>query len=438
MYLCREFNSENMTIVENATERFVSEMAETLIGSEIIKQANDINEKIKQGEKIYNFTIGDFDPKVFPIPTALLNEIIEAYRNGHTNYPMANGMPDLRNAVSNFIKKYQQLEYSPNEILISGGSRPLIYAVYKTLIDPGEKVLFPVPSWNNNHYCHLSLADSIMVETTAENNFMPTAAQLEPFLAEARMIALCSPLNPTGTVFSKEALTEICLMVIKENKRRAGIDKPLYILYDQVYSVLCFGGTQHHDPVSLFPELKEYTVCIDGISKAFAATGVRVGWAFGPEYIIGKMKAILSHVGAWSPKAEQVATAKFLQDENAVQEFLDVFLKEIENRLVGFYEGFLALRSEGFRVNAITPQAAIYLTVQFDLIGMKTKTGKLISTTQDITDFLCDEAKLAIVPFSSFGSKASNNWYRLSVGVVKMEQVPEVLAQLKKALSELQ
>src|SRR5688572_14586516 len=297
-----------MPTTVNTMEHLVAGMAETLIGSEIIKQANDVNEKIKKGEKIFNLTIGDFDPEVFPIPTALLDEIINAYYNGHTNYPMANGMPDLRNAVSQFIKTQQRLDYHANEILISGGARPLIYAVYKTLIDPGDKVIFPVPSWNNNHYCHLSQAQAIMVETTAANNFMPVADQLRPFVKEARMLALCSPLNPTGTVFSKEALAEICEMVIDENRRRAGTDKPLYILYDQVYSVLCFGETEHFDPVSLYPELRDYTVCIDGISKAFAATGVRVGWAFGPDFIMSKMRSILSHVGAWAPKAEQMAT----------------------------------------------------------------------------------------------------------------------------------
>src|SRR5688572_22134457 len=113
-----------MPTTVNTMEHLVAGMAETLIGSEIIKQSNDVNEKIKKGEKIYNLTIGDFDPAVFPIPTALLDEIIEAYRNGHTNYPMANGMPDLRKAVSHFIKTHQLLDYSPEEILISGGSRP--------------------------------------------------------------------------------------------------------------------------------------------------------------------------------------------------------------------------------------------------------------------------------------------------------------------------
>lgn len=427
-----------MTLTDSKTDFQVAEMAETLIGSEIIRQSNEVNEKIRNGALIYNLTIGDFDPKVFPIPDALLDEIIYAYREGHTNYPMANGIPDLRKAVSAFIRKYQRLDYSPEEILISAGSRPLIYAVYKTLINPGDKVLFPVPSWNNNHYCHLSGAGAIMVETSAENDFMPVASQLRPYLHEAGMIALCSPLNPTGTVFSREALDEICHLVVEENKRRLGRERPLFILYDQVYSILCFGDTEHHDPVSLYPELRDYTVCIDGISKAFAATGVRVGWAFGPEYIMSRMKAILSHVGAWAPKAEQVATARFLADQPGVESFLTHFLTEISNRLQAFYRGFLSLRAEGYRVEVVEPRAAIYLTVRFDLMGMKLPSGKIISNTRDITDFLCDEAHLAIVPFTSFGSENNPDWYRLSVGVSKMEDIPKILDFLRAAFGKLE
>ncbi len=426
-----------MTLAETALDHRVSEMAETLIGSEIIRQANEVNEKIRNGQKIYNLTIGDFDPSIFPIPSKLTAAIINAYQSGHTNYPMASGMPDLRKAVSAFIRETQSLEYSSEDILISGGSRPLIYAVFKTLVDAGDKVLFPVPSWNNNHYCHLSGAQAIMVETTAESNFMPVADQLRPFISEARMLALCSPLNPTGTVFSREALSEICQMVIDENRRRSGNDKPLYIMYDQVYSVLCMDGTTHYDPVSLFPELRDYTVCIDGMSKSFAGTGIRVGWAFGPQYIISRMRSILSHVGAWAPKAEQVATAAYLSDMEDVRHFLNDFLKAINQRLEGFYQGFMELKNEGFKVDAIVPQAAIYLTVRFDLNGMKTSSGKTLNTTDDVTNFLCDEAGVAIVPFSSFGSKSNDSWYRVSVGVVKTEDIPVMLHQIRKALATL-
>jgi aspartate aminotransferase len=426
-----------MTVIDKMTPVRVSEMAENLIGSEIIRQANEINEKIRRGEKIYNLTIGDFNPSIFPIPEVLQSEILNAYREGHTNYPMANGMPELREAVSEFVRDYQELNYSADEILISGGSRPLIYAVYQTLTDPGDKVIFPVPSWNNNHYCHLTRATPVMVEAYPENNFMPTADSLRDHVRDARMIALCSPLNPTGTVFGKEDLESICDLVIEENRRRADTgDKPLYILYDQVYSVLVHGATKHHDPVTLRPELRDYTVCIDGTSKAFSATGVRVGWAFGPSVVIQKMRAILSHIGAWSPKAEQIATSRFLRNKPAVSAFLGKFKQRLSDRLNAFYEGLNELKEMGHKVDVIEPQASIYLTIKFDLIGMR-HNGNELTTPQDVTNFLCDEAKLAIVPFSSFGSERSSNWYRLSVGVSKMEDIPQIISNLKEALGRL-
>ena len=122
-------------------QHMVSEMAETLIGSEIIKLAAEINEKIRNGERIYNYTIGDFDPKIFPIPSELNDAIIKAYENKHTNYPAANGMVDLRKEVAEFLKERQGLNYSADEILISGGARPLIYATYITLLKNPKRTI---------------------------------------------------------------------------------------------------------------------------------------------------------------------------------------------------------------------------------------------------------------------------------------------------------
>ncbi len=415
----------------------VSHMAEHLIGSEIIKLANEVNEKIKNGEKIANMTIGDFDPAVFPIPTKLRDEIIKAYMEGHTNYPVANGMADLRKEVAAYIQRTQELTYSADEVLIAGGARPIIYGIYCTLINPGDKVVFPVPSWNNNHYCHLLQAIGVPVEALPENNFMPTAEAVKPLLKGARLLALCSPLNPTGTVFGKTQLEEICDLVLAENASRTPEEKPLYLMYDQIYSALTFGEHQHYDPVSLRPELRPYTIFVDGLSKSFAATGIRVGWAFGPSFIIDRMKSILSHVGAWAPKAEQVAAGRFLADTTAVEAYMKVFRKEVLDRLEGLYEGFTALKNEGFKVLCIEPMAAIYLTVQFDLKGKTTADGKRLETTDDVTAFILNEAHLAIVPFSAFGASKDSTWYRLSVGTCKTEQIPTLISTLRDALLSL-
>ncbi|HJY63697.1 MAG TPA: pyridoxal phosphate-dependent aminotransferase [Ignavibacteria bacterium] len=416
----------------------VSQMAETLIASEIIKLAGEINEKIKNGEKIYNLTIGDFNPNIFPIPKELEEEIIKAYREHATNYPPADGLLETRQAVSKFLAERQGLEYNPsNEILIAAGARPLIFAAYHTLVAPGDTVIFPVPSWNNNHYTHLSHAKKVEILASPENNFMPMADDIKPHIKKASLISLCSPLNPTGTVFSRSQLEDICTLILEENQRRSENEKPVYLMYDQVYWVLTFGDTEHCDPVSLFPEMRNYTVFIDGISKAFAATGVRVGWAFGSAYVIGKMKSILSHLGAWAPKAEQLATARYISNTEYVDSFLKSYKKEVFTRLEGFYNGFMELKSEGFRVNAISPQAAIYLTVQFELHGMKKEDGSVLETTKDITKYILEEAHVAIVPFYAFGDSDNSTWYRLSVGTCKVDEVIYIIESLRKALDKL-
>lgn len=424
-------------IAQTPAELKVSKLAENIIGSEIIKLAGEVNEKIKKGEKIYNLTIGDFNPKQFPIPAELKQYIVDAYFDDQTNYPAADGMLELRNAVSNLLKERGGLDYKNDEILIAGGARPVIYSIFRALVDPGDTVIFAVPSWNNNHYTYLNNAKPVVIEAKPENNFMPRAEDIKPHIKEASLLALCSPQNPTGTVFSKEALEEICDMVLAENLRRGPDQKPLYVMYDQIYWALTHGNTKHYDPVSLRPEMKTYTVYVDGISKSLAATGVRVGWSMGPKRIIDKMKAILTHVGAWAPKAEQMASAKYLSDLKAYDSFLVEQKKRISDRLEGFYKGFSDLEKEGFGVHAIAPQAAIYLTIQFNLIGKKTDDGNVLENTADITRYILDEAKIAVVPFYAFGADKDSSWYRLSVGTCSLDDVSAAIDSLRAALKRL-
>jgi aspartate aminotransferase len=415
----------------------VSSLADNIVGSEIIKLASEVNKRISEGERIYNFTIGDFDPALFPIPDELKQYITEEYAGNQTNYPPADGEPQLKKAVRDLLKARGGLDYATEEILIAGGSRPIIYAIYQTLVNPGDTVIFSTPSWNNNHYTYLCSARPQPIETLAANNFMPTAADIRPYIQQAALIALCSPQNPSGTMFSKEGLSALCELVLEENKRRGADKKPLYVMYDQVYWALTAGNSKHYDPVSLFPEMKDFTVYVDGISKSLSATGVRVGWGMGPAFVIGKMKAILTHIGAWAPKPEQIATARYLAQLDSYDAYLKVQRSKIESRLRTFYEAFKELKREGHCVDVIAPQAAIYLTVEFSLKGMKTSSGKTLDTTRDITQYLLHKARLAIVPFYAFGASESSDWYRLSVGTCREEDIPEVMEHLKRALSEL-
>jgi len=412
----------------------VSNKAANLIGSEIIKLGNEINQKIKEGQQIYNLTIGDFNPKVFNIPSVLKEYIIEAYQNDETNYPPADGIFELKKAIQHFISKFEHIDFTDNEIMVAGGGRPLIYAIYQTIIDKNDKVVYPVPSWNNNHYCHLSEAQKVEIETKPENGFMPTPEEIAPHLNDAVLLALCSPLNPTGTTFKEDQLAQICDLVLVENKKREGVKKPLYVLYDQIYWMLRTNGIEHYNPITLRPEMKKYTIFVDGISKSLAATGVRVGWSLGPAEIIGKMKSILGHVGAWAPKAEQVATAKFLNNEAALQLFLAELKQKIDIRFSGLFNGFNELKAKGFPVQIIAPEGAIYLTAKFALLGKTLPNGNVIKTTEDITSFLLNYAQLAVVPFTAFGCPSGTDWYRISIGTLKENEIPDLLTKLENAL----
>jgi aspartate aminotransferase len=415
----------------------LSQLAGTLVGSEIVKLGNAISERIDKGEKIYNFTIGDFDPSVFPIPAELEALIIESYRQRNTSYPAAEGVLELRKSVSRFIKEWEGLDYAPNEIQIASGGRPLIYTVFKAIVNKGDKVIYGVPSWNNNHYVHLTDGEHCVIDCKPENDFMPTPEDIRKNIKGATLVCICTPQNPTGTTLSETALAEICDLILEENRQRGEDEKKLYMMFDQMYWTLTFGNTVHYNPVSLRPEMKPYTIFVDGISKVFAATGVRVGWALGPETVIAKMKALLSHLGAWAPMAEQKAVATYLVQKDNIARYLTHFKAEIEERLRKIHAGFIALKQKGYSVDSVTPQAAIYLTIKIDLVGKTTAEGTLLATQSDVTSYILGEAKIAVVPFSAFGAGTKSSWYRLSVGTCIKEEIPEMLNKLESALCKL-
>lgn len=157
----------------------------------------------------------------------------------------------------------------------------------------------------------------------------------------------------------------------------------------------------------------------------------------GPADLIAKMKAINSHVGAWAPMAEQNAVANYLGQSVNIHTYFTAFKAAIEERLRGIYAGFKQLKGEGFNVDAVAPQAAIYLTIQIDLVGKTTAAGKVLNSQAEVTAYILDEAKIAVVPFYCFGASKNSNWYRLSVGTCKTEEINEMLAMLKQALIKL-
>ena len=326
------------------------------------------------------------------------------------------------------------LDYPSDSVLVTSGARPAIYAAYRTLVDPGERVVYSVPSWNNAYYCQLVGAEAVPVACDASTSFQPTRAILEPVIRGARLLVLNSPLNPTGTVMDAATLTAICDLVLEENARRAGRERPLYLLYDQVYWMLTFGSVAHVTPVALRPAMAPYTVSVDAISKSFAATGMRVGWIIGPTDLIQRMGDFIGHVGAWAPRPEQVATAALLAAPDQITEYHRVMKPALQQRLDGLYRGITAMRSRGLPVEAVPPAGAIDLSARFALTGLRTPGGTALRTNEEIRTYLLHEASFAAVPFQAFGVTEDTGWFRLSAGAVSVADIDSVLPAVAGAV----
>jgi aspartate aminotransferase len=226
----------------------------------------------------------------------------------------------------------------------------------------------------------------------------------------------------------------VCDLVLEENARRGPDERPLYVMYDQVYWMLRFGGVPHVTPPRVRPEMARYTLFVDGISKAFAATGLRVGWLVAPPDLAGRMSDFLGHVGAWAPRAEQVATADFLAAPAEVDAYIRQITDGLEARLDAMHDALAAMRAGGLPVDVSRPMGAIYVSARFALIGARTPDGEVLRSNEDIRRYLLRAAGFAAVPFQAFGVEAEDGWFRLSAGAVSMAELAAAMPRVEAAV----
>ncbi|MDP6528718.1 MAG: aminotransferase class I/II-fold pyridoxal phosphate-dependent enzyme [Gemmatimonadota bacterium] len=423
---------------DDAAQPGLSRYADRVEGSTILRIAAEIRAMQGRGEQVLNLTVGDFRPDQFPVPEALVDYIVEALHDGETNYPPVDGVPELREQIRVLNRDDLGLEYPMESVLVAGGARPLIYSTYMAVVDPEDCVLYPVPSWNNHHYAYLSGANATALPVSPDRNFHLDAEAIEPWIQRARLLCLNSPLNPTGTCISESALGGISEAIVRENSRREAIgQRPLYVVYDQVYRTLTYGDSRHHTPVGLVPEMAPYTVLVDAVSKAMSGTGLRVGWAAGPPHLIAKMREMAGHYGAWAPRAEQVATARFLKDRTALSAHRVSFIGQLHDRLDRIHLALGDMATAGCPVEHIPPQGAIYLSVRFDLVG-KRVAGRDIRTNEDIRRLLLEEAGLGVLPFQAFGMEGDTGWMRISVGAVSPSEIDAGMVRLRDVLTRVE
>lgn len=422
---------------QSSLDSSLSVIARGLHESGILRITRQVRAMIARGEKVVNLTVGDFDPRYFPIPKKLAEEIQAAVGRGETNYPTPEGMLPLRQAISDYVFRTAQVRYPVEAIVVCSGGRPVLYGAYRAVVNPGDKVLYSVPSWQNDAYSWLAGAESIEIQATVETGFQPTLEQLAPHLPQAAMLCLCSPGNPTGTVMTAEQLTAILHAVVAENRKRESAGKrPLFVLHDQMYGALVSHGQTHTYPAAVVPESARYVISADGVSKAYAGTGLRVGWMLVAPAVGARIRDLLSNAGGWAPRAEQLAVANFLNDPQAIADFRKEMDGHVAERLGAMFEGFNRLKSEGYPVDSINPQAAIYFSACFRVHGRKCD-GKMIETDDDIRALLLERAGVAVVPFQAFGVREHTGWFRLSAGSVSMSEIQEMFPRLRALLDKI-
>ncbi|GDX82186.1 aminotransferase [Deltaproteobacteria bacterium] len=411
--------------------RALTANAREMQGSLILGIGAEVRALAAAGRPLCNLTVGDFDPKQFPVPASLSAGVRAALEAGHTNYPPAEGIAELRKSVCGWYKRSFGIEISPDWVVVASGARPVMYSTYRLFLERGDTLVYCVPSWNNGYYGQLTEAVQVTVATKAENDFMPTAEELAEPLKGARLFTLNSPQNPTGTMIKPERLAEIARLVVAENERRRETgERPLMWMWDQVYWTLTFGAEKHAHPCALVPEVAPYVVTVDAISKSFAATGLRVGWAVLAPPLAERMKALIGHIGAWAPKPEQVATAALLDDDAAMAAFGEGFRAALHERLSLLDQGLTRLG-----IQHLVPQGAMYLSVRFDLFGKPGVDGQPMQTNESIRKWLLEKAGVAVVPFQAFDLMEDTGWFRMSVGAVSTAALFAALVRLEAALA---
>jgi aspartate aminotransferase len=400
----------------------------------ILTVVGDVMRHRAAGRKVHDFSVGDFDPRYFPIPAAIAEGVRTALAAGETNYPPAAGVMRLRRAITEYIARNWGVRYPVESVVVTSGGRPTLYGAYRCTVNPGDTVVYPVPSWHNDHYCWLVGAKGVPVPAKPENGFQPTLDELAPHLKTASLVCICSPGNPTGTIIDPEELRRILQGVVEENSRRAAKGKRgLFLLHDQIYSALVARDARHDFAVSLVPEAAPYVIAGDGASKAFCGTGLRVGWALAAPAVAARMRDFLSHVGTWAPHAEQTAIALFLENEAELRAYREQMDSQLQTRLDTMFDGLTDLANDGYPVRCVRPQGAMYVTVQLDLIG-KTIDGKMLETNEAVRAWLMERTGIALVPFEAFGFPANSGWFRAAIGAVSIDDIHNLLHLLRENL----
>lgn len=369
-----------------------------------------------EGFNIVNFGVGEPD---FDTPENIKEAAIKAINEGFTKYTPVGGIDPLKDAIIEKFKRDNGIDYVRDEILVSCGAKHSLYNIAQALFSPGDEVLIPAPYWvSYPDQVLLNDAIPVFVKTYESDSFMVMPEALESHITKkTKALILNSPSNPTGLVYDKKRLEKIAEVILKYE---------IFVISDEIYERLIYDGFRHVSITSIGKEVKNKTIVVNGLSKSYAMTGWRIGFAAGPKEIMRAMTNIQSQSTSNPTSIAQKAAVEAL---TGPQDFIDSMVSEFDRRRKFLIRELNSIPG----VSCITPTGAFYAFPNISELYGRSKGNRTISSSADFALYLLEEAKVALVHGGAFGD---DNYMRLSYAT-SIDEIEEGIGRIRKAISEL-
>ena len=394
----------------------LSDRLNRLAPSATLVMSQKSSEMKSQGIDVINLSVGEPD---FNTPDGIKESAKQAIDDNYSRYSPVPGYPGLRKAIVEKLKRENGLSYTASEILVSNGAKQSVCNTVLALINDGDEVIIPAPYWvSYPQMVKLAGGIPVIVPTGFGQDFKMTAAQLEAAITpKTKMLILCSPSNPTGSVYNKEELRALADVVLAHDD--------LFVIADEIYEHINYTG--HHESIAQFEGMKERTIIINGVSKAYAMTGWRIGYMAGPEWIVkGCNKLQGQYTSGACSVSQKAAEAAYTQSQDCVEEMRQAFERR-RNLIVE-----LTRAIPGLEVNE--PQGAFYLFPKCSHFYGKSFNGREINSSTDLALYLLEEAHVATVGGDAFGDPEC---FRMSYATSD-DNIREAIRRISKALEQLQ
>ena len=393
----------------------LSDRLNRLAPSATLAMSQKSSEMKAQGVDVINMSVGEPD---FMTPEPIKEAGKKAIDDNFSKYSPVSGYPALRKAISKKLKAENGLDYAASEIIVGTGGKQGVCNAIMALVNPGDEVIIPAPYWvSYPQMVKLAGGNPVIISAGIEQDFKITAAQLEASITpKTKMIILCSPSNPTGSVYTKAELDELAKVVISH--------EDVFVLSDEIYEHINYIGK--HASIAACPNMKERTIICNGVSKAYAMTGWRLGWVAAPEWIVkGLNKLQGQYTSGTSSVSQMAALAAYEGDQQCVEDFRKTFQRR-RDLIVNLAKGI-----PGLEVNI--PQGAFYLFPKCSSFFGKSNGKYTINNSTDLAMYLLEEGHVATVGGDDFGSP---DCFRMSYATSD-DNIKEALQRIKDALSKL-